>query len=446
MNRRDAIKFSFVSGAVATTSLYAAPKQSSQTQKSKTVVKQGQKQRVIIIGGGFGGLTTAKNIKINNKDAEVVVFEPKNIFASCPYSNLWLGNVEGTNYEELTFSLLVPATKYGYEVINDSVIAIDKRSKTVSTLHNDYTYDLLVIATGIEYDYSVFGLDKIQAKVAYTNYPPSYSGGFEQLYLHQKIQNFSGGTFVITVPPGAYRCPPAPYERAALVADYFKRKKIKAKVVLIDPRPQPTTKAKGFLKAFNTLYRDYLEYLPSTTISTIDLQKKSIAYKSFDVAQRKYVAKTLYFDDANIIPANQASPLLKQSGLAVTSTGWGRVKNPGFESINDSSIYLVGDVVGEYPFPKSAQIANSSGIILGQQIAKRLKGHDPKVGSVLPGNVCYSMVSSTTAIAVTHQAYLKDGKVAVESNLYETADNGTAQATKSWYHGITGDIFAKDYS
>lgn len=441
MNRRDAIKFGLVSSAAAATTLYATPSQNTQAQSKKTVVQSKNAQRVIIIGGGFAGLTAAKNIKLHHKDAQVVVIEPKNIFASCPYSNLLLGGVEGTNYEELTFSPLVPAQKYGYEMINDKVIAINKEAKRVSTLESEYSYDLLVIATGIEYDYSVYGLDKNEAKAVYTNFPPSYSGGFEQISLHKKIRKFKGGTFVITVPPGAYRCPPAPYERAALVAEYFKKNKIDAKVVLIDPRPQPTTKSKGFLEAFNSLYSENLEYLPSTNIDYIDAQNKEIHIKSFDVAQRKYVEKKLHFEDANIIPGNKATPLLKQSNLAVTSSGWARVKNPGFESLNDSNIYIVGDVVGEYPFPKSAQMANSSAIILGEQIARRLKGLDPKVGAVLPGNVCYSMVSSTTAIAVTHQAYLKDGAVAVESNLYENADKGTAQATKSWYEGITSDLF-----
>ena len=299
----------------------------------------------------------------------------------------------------------------------------------------------MVIAKGIEYDYSTYGLDDTKALLCQSLYPASYSGGSEQLSLKKKIENFKGGTFVITVPKGAYRCPPAPYERASLIANYFKTNNIKAKVVLIDPREKPTTKAKGFLKAFNELYKDYIEYLPTSNITDIDLENKAIKFDTFDINAKKFVTKTINFDDANIIPSNKATSLLKNSGLEVTSDGWGRVKTPSFQSLNDEFIYIVGDVLGEYPFPKSAQMANSCGVILGEHLAKILNGKNPNFGEKLPGNVCYSMVSSTAAIAVTHQAYFSDGKVGVNAELFEDADNATAIATKNWYFGITSNIF-----
>ncbi|QOG11818.1 FAD-dependent oxidoreductase [Arcobacter sp. FWKO B] len=441
MNRRDLLKLGVLGTTVALTNTYASTPSQTTAPSTNAINKVQNKKRVIIIGGGYAGLTVAKNIRLHDTTSEILVFDPKNIFASCPYSNLWFGNVKDTNYEQLIFSPLVSGAKYDYQVINDKVVSINKEKKTISTLDKEYEYSILVVATGIEYDYSTYGLDETTAKECATLYPASYTGGYEQLSLKKKIEEFKGGTFVITVPKGAYRCPPAPYERAALIASYFKEKKLNAKVVILDPREKPTTKAKGFLEAFNTLYKDYIEYLPTSNITNIDTKNKTITYDTFDIASKAFVQKKLNFDDANIIPSNKASSLITKSGLAVNSQGWARVKTPSFQSLNDENIYLVGDVVGEYPFPKSAQMAHSSGIILGEQIAKILKGQNPQFGLKLPGNICYSMVSPDTAIAVTHQAYLENGEVKVKTELFEDADNITAVSTKSWYFGITQNIF-----
>lgn len=438
MERRDLLKLGLLSSVMTIGNVYGSTESSNQNIDINKIVN---KQRVIIIGGGFAGLSVAKNIKINYNNVEVFVFESKNIFASCPYSNLWFGGVEGVKYEDLLFSPLEPAKRYDYRLINDKVISINRNKKTITTLNSEFEYSLLVIATGIEYNYATFGLDENKAKECQNLFPASYNGGNEQLTLKKKIENFKKGTFLITVPKGTYRCPPAPYERACLIANYFKAKKLNAKVVVIDPREKPTTKAKGFLKAFNELYKDYIEYLPMSNITNIDTENKIVYYDTFDSTTKQFIQKKINFDDANIIPSNIATKLLKQSGLEITKDGWAKVKSPSFESLNDENIFIVGDALGEYPFPKSAQMANSCGIILGEQIAKKLEKKDPQYGTSLPGNVCYSMVSTTTAISVIHQAYLENKVVKVKAELFEEADNATAIATKNWYAGITNNIF-----
>lgn len=443
MNRRDLLKLGTLVTAVTATSVFGATQVKEESKKEEKIIKPlNNGDRVIIIGGGFAGLTVAKNIKLNNAKAEVIVFESKNIFASCPYSNLWFGGVKNVDYNNLVFSPLKPASNYDFDIINDKVISINRDKKLVTTLNGSYEYSLLVISTGIEYDYSTFGLDEKEARKAYSKFPASYNGGFEQLSLKENIENFKGGVFVITVPKGIYRCPPAPYERASLVANYFKSKKINAKVIVIDPREKPAAKAKGFLEAFNTLYKDYLEYIPNANITKIDVDKKTIFYDKTNLKEAETTKESLVFDDANIIPSNKASKLLANSGLELTPEGWGRVKTPTFRSLNDDSVYLVGDVLGEYPFPKSAQMAHSCGIIVGEQIAKRLNKEDPKEGSVYPQNVCYSLVSQNSGIYVTHKAYLDtDGKVKVKTELFEDIEKETFDSTKAWYAGITSNIF-----
>lgn len=441
MTRRDLLKLGVITTSASMISGCVTNKVNLEKEQKTELNKLGAKDRVIIIGGGFAGLSVAKNIRTDNQDCEILVFEPKNIFISCPYSNLWLGGVKGVKYDDLIFSPLIPAKKYGFSIVNDKVISINRKDKIISTLNGDFEYSLLVLATGIEYDYSKFGLNKNDAKDCFNQFPPSYSGGQEQLALKKKIEDFKGGTFVITVPSGSYRCPPAPYERACLLADYFKRNNIKGKVLLIDPREKPAAKSKGFLSAFKKYHRDYLEYLPMSSITSIDLKKQIIIIDKFDKKIIKYVQKTIKFDDANIIPANKGSKLLKNSGLEVTSTGWGRVKRGTFRSLNDDNIYIVGDLLGEYPFPKSAQMADSSGIILAEQIARRLKGETVKNIKDAIGNVCYSMVSHNTGIYVTHNFSFKNKKLNKQVELFELDTKDNAVATKSWYFGITRNIF-----
>ncbi len=440
MNRREVLKLGILSTTVAVSGAYANTHSDIEDGGTQKVDRLNGKTRVVIIGGGFAGLSVAKNIRLHDKKSEILVFEPKNIFASCPYSNLWLGGVKGVSYEKLLFSPLDPASKYGYEIVEANVSSIDRKRKIVSSAKGDFEYSLLVVATGIEYDYSTFGLDRDEAKRCYKSYPPSYSGGYEQLTLKKKIEKFKGGVFVITVPKGSYRCPPAPYERACMVAEYFKSKKIDAKIKLIDPREKPTTKSKGFLSAFNDLYSDYIEYMPMSSIEGVDVVNKIIKYDIFDEKSKKFVKKELKFDDANIIPSNRATRLLQESGLETTEDGWGRAKSPTFQSLNDKDIYLVGDVLGEYPFPKSAQMAHSCSTILGEQIAARIKGK--KIEAKYPSNVCYSMVSSEKAIAVTHEAYVEDGSMKTKVELFQDANKETARATHAWFEGITENIFS----
>ena len=158
MNRRDLLKFGTL--VTATTVFGAATPSKDEVAKEKEIAISkplNNKDRVIIIGGGYAGLSVAKNIRLQNKKAQVIVFEPKNIFASCPYSNLWFGAVPNVKYDDLIFSPLEPASKYDFDVVNDKVISIDRNKKVITTLSDTYEYSLLVLATGIEYDYSTFG-------------------------------------------------------------------------------------------------------------------------------------------------------------------------------------------------------------------------------------------------------------------------------------------------
>src|SRR5712691_6422032 len=59
-------------------------------------------RRVVVIGGGWGGATAARYVRMADPSSEVVMIEPGREFISCPFSNLFL-NDQGTT-ESLTLS------------------------------------------------------------------------------------------------------------------------------------------------------------------------------------------------------------------------------------------------------------------------------------------------------------------------------------------------------
>lgn len=431
MNRRDLLKWSLIASATQVLAY------------SSLVIKR--KQRVIVCGGGFGGLTTAKYLKIFNPELEVLLIEKNSHFISCPYSNIWLGGVKGVSLRDLSFNYLSASSEFGYQFINETIVDIDRKTKKLTTHKQIYKYDYLILSTGIDYDYTKLFSDTKKAQNVYTLYPPAMKPGSEHLLLKKKIENFTSGNFIINVPSGTYRCPPAPYERACMIAYYFKTHNIKAKVILIDPRDKPGAKSKGFLSSFKELYKDYLEYHPTTEIKDIDFKKNLLLVESFDKTTLGYLPKKIPFSDANIIPNMKPSALIQKTGLELTKKGWVKLKEPTFESVSDENILVVGDSVG-YPYPKSGHMANSCGYIAAKQLAYKTLGKTFPYEKELPSNICYSLVNGTPkeGIAVHHNvSYSKKEGIKVSANSTPTRDQATGEALESWYKGITSDLFGQ---
>ncbi len=165
--------------------------------------------------------------------------------------------------------LITTTTPY----IQAEAIDLDKKNSILYTTNGDIKYDYLVFALGIEYDYYKWsGGDKeFEARIQ-REYPPAFIAGSEHITLKNKIKSYTGGNFIITVPSGNYRCLPAPYERACLLADHIKQNKIDGKVIILDANNTVTIKEEGFLSVFKELYRDELIYKPSFNIEKIDFR------------------------------------------------------------------------------------------------------------------------------------------------------------------------------
>jgi len=230
--------------------------------------------RAVVIGGGWSGLTMAKYLKKYYDKFDVVLVEKNSMFMSCPISNIWLAGAVDTDF--LLRSYDDAARNNGYIFYNATAITADRDSRILYTDRGAIKYDYLIVAPGIDYNYRKIGVDVDQEWMLRKKFPAGFMPGSEHLTLRGKLEDFEEGIFIQTVPSGNYRCLPGPYERACLVADYFKKNKIKGKVVILDMNPDITIKRDGFHHAYDTIYKDYVEYVPGVNIVGVDPEKKQV--------------------------------------------------------------------------------------------------------------------------------------------------------------------------
>jgi len=413
---------------------------------------------VLVIGGGFGGLTIAKALRKKDKNIEVTVIEKNNIFLACPFSNTLLGGLEGVSLDTLVGDYYQPASKYEYDFVQATVTGIDRKSKTVTTTNGDFAYDILVLSPGIAYDYEKQFPTWSPEKIAEVSHacPAALMPGNEHIALKRQLENMEDGN-VIIVPPasGKYRCPPAPYERTAMVANYMKNEGIEGKVIVLDTRDGNFAKGKAFQESWNDLFPDIIDYKGLTQVVDIDTAKKTITYKEFANADDEVgVTKTEKFEVCNLMPINKCSPVVTMAGIEADEAGFAMMDGYSFRSKTDSSVYVIGDAVN-HGIPPSGQAAIWTAHRAAGQISDQLnsKVNDPKEG--LPAkaaNVCFSMVGSKPeeAIMVTHEFVAHEsGKLVGNGNVPKPNDGGgkfrsknTAKATREWFGGVMRELFS----
>jgi len=463
ITRRDAFKIAGATAAVAATATLTGCTSESSAKPAAVAAASGAMlmpksagKRVVIIGGGFGGLTAAKYLRKQDKSIEVVVIEKRDIFMSCPFSNSLLGGLEGVTLDTLTRDLYSAAGKYGYQLQQATVTDIDRGSKTVMTNRGVIDYDILVLSPGIAYDYKGQFPDWSADKIRHVQQgaPAAMMAGSEHLALKRMMDNMDEGNIIITKPAGKYRCPPAPFERACMIASYMIKEEIPGKVIILNAN-KGVAKGKAFKEAWKDLYGTKIEHREDCTITDVDLEKGVISYNKVvgvdknddDISEKQ----TETFAVLNLIPKNMASPVVTMADLK--TNGWGGVAMNGasFQSKTDKNVYAIGDVVG-HAIPPSGQTANWGAKEAAKEIVAQMNGKSAYKLD-LPysaANVCYSMVGDgpEEAIMVTHDFAFNGTVIKGKGNVPHPKDgNGkfrsknTAKATHEWLRGILDDMF-----
>lgn len=379
-------------------------------------------RRVVVIGGGWGGATAAKYVRLSDPSIEVILLEPSKEFVSCPFSNLVLSGVE--SIERITFGY-DGLRRHGVKVMHQMATAIEHDQKRVRIGGGYLQYDRLIVSPGVDFLWEqVDGLAAAKDTVLH-----AWKAGPQTVQLARQLQSMpDGGVFVLTVPPVAYRCPPGPYERACQVAWYLKTNKPRAKLIVLDANKNIVSKT-GLFQAAWKAYPN-LDYRPANRVEKIDAGNREVTTEIGDKVK---------YDVINLIPPQRAGAIAVQADLVGADKRWCEVNHMTYESVKHKDVHVIGDSTIGLPVPKSGNIANAMGKICAIAIVHLLNGKE--VPAMAPGNTCYSWVSDREAIAVVNSYKIDKGKVVqIEQKLTPGQSVAVAQNSIGWRTSIWNDI------
>lgn len=371
-NRRDFLKLAGLASAA-----WAMPKPVSAATTAP---------HVLVIGGGFGGATVAKYLKLWGGNIDVTLIDRNANHYACILSNMVVTGAIPMSRIQLGYTNL--QTKRGVSFAQGEALSVDPSAKEVTVqIGSDfyaYSYDKLVLAPGIEFMNPAGNYNPDLT-------PHAWKAGPQTLLLKNQLASMGKGqTFVMTIPKAPYRCPPGPYERACAVADYLKRKKKGAKIIVLDANPSIQAEPINFGNAFNKTYKGILTYVPNAVVSSVDSAAKTIV-----TAKGTFKGAVL-----NVIPDQRAGQIVTGAGLVNDPSGrWALVNPLSYASTLYPDIHILGDSQGTGQ-PKSGHMANSQAKVCADAIIRAFNGEAPDPSPVT-SSACFSPITATTASWLT---------------------------------------------
>lgn len=347
--------------------------------------------KVVVIGGGYGGATAAKYIRLlSEHKIDVTLVEPDKTFISCPMSNLVVGG--SRKLGDLSRPYTTLEKNHGVRIVHEMATAIDTNARSVTLSGGSkLSYDKLVVSPGVELNMaSVEGLANAQAAGQILQ---AWKAGPETLALRRQLEAMpDGGVYALTIPEAPFRCPPGPYERACQVAWYFKHFKPKSKVLVLDANQDVVSKPGLFKKAWEEQYKGIVEYRN---------QHKAVAVSAKEGLIKFDVQGDVKADVINVLPAMGAGKIAQQTGLANTANNrWCGVNYQSFESSVARDVFVIGDAIQVAQLmPKSGHMANNHAKVAAAAIVAQLNGLEINPAPMLT-NTCYSFIDDRNVVHV----------------------------------------------
>jgi len=393
--------------------------------------------KVVIVGGGFGGATAAKYLRLfSRQQIQVTLIEAEKSFISCPMSNLILGG--SAQLKDVEFSYDQLKFRHGIEIIHERATEIDFQKKTLQTpTHQNIAYDKLILAPGMQMVLGdVEGL--LQAKQS-GQIVQAWEGNHEIEHLRSQIVNMRNGqTFVLSIPESPFKCPPGPYERASQVAHYFKTHKPQCKVLILDANQDVLSNSASFKRFWSEQYASIIDYRPQHMVTAVDAEKKTIGFEIQD---------DLSYDVANILPPMRAGDIAHRNGLTNINNKWCGVSFNNFESQKAKDVHILGDAIQGAPLmPKSGHMANAQAKVLAAALTAELFDIPLDPAPFLT-TTCYSFLDDRNAvhIASVHQydAIEKTYKVVPQSSGISSKPSlAEGLQAQSWAQHIWADVLS----
>jgi len=382
MQRRVFLKLATGCGAAATVAL-----QGCATAGGRSSASSG---KVVVIGGGYGGATAAKYIRMwSDGGIDVMLVEPNPAFVSGPMSNLVVGGSRDLAFLTVGYDNL--PQRHGVKMIHDTATAVDVDKRTVRLASGGLLdYDRLILSPGIDFMWDqVAGLDNADAQATILH---AWKAGPQTTALRRQLEAMpDGGVYALSIPVAPFRCPPGPYERACQVAWYFKRAKPKSKVLILDGNGDVTSKAALFRTAWAGEYKGIVEYRANHVLADVDAATRTA---KFDVQD------DVRADVLNVVPPQRAGAIARSAGVVTANDRWCDVDFRTFESVKVKNVHVLGDAIQVAPgMPKSGHMANQHAKVCAAAVVALLSGQPPNPAPVL-ANTCYSMVTDKDSIHV----------------------------------------------
>ena len=389
--------------------------------------------RVVVVGGGFGGAACARALKRAQADLQVILIEPNAVFTSCPFSNEVIAGLRDIEAQQFSHDKLAAN---GVTMIDQAVTTIEPRLRSVMTADGVVMpYDRLVLSPGIDFRFEALpGYDDAASE----KMPHAWKAGAQTLLLRRQLEAMDdGGTVAIAIPANPSRCPPAPYERASLIAHYLKTRKPRSKVLLLDAKdnfPQQPL----FEKAWKELYGDMIERVGLSQggrATSVDSSTKTIITEFGNYTP----------DVANVIPPQRAGRIAEAAG-ATDATGWCPIDPVTFESKLVKNVHVIGDACLGGGIPKSASAASAQGKACAAAIVALLGSRAPETPRLT--GICYNTVAPGYGFSLA-------GNYQPRGNIFAEVEGGATspvdaprelrarEATEAerWFETITADTF-----
>ncbi|MBI4753974.1 MAG: FCSD flavin-binding domain-containing protein [Betaproteobacteria bacterium] len=420
MNRRDFIQFA---GAASALGMMGAP----------AILHAAPRARVVVVGAGYGGAIAARYLRMADPAIEVTLVEQNPKYVSCPLSNEILGG-EG-HIEHLTFDYKGLAA-IGVKIVIDTATGLDPVRKRLTTKGGrTFDFDRAILSPGIQFNWgAIEGYDEAASQII----PHAYKAGPQTLLLRKQVEAMrDGGTVIITAPEDPFRCPPGPYERAAMIAHYFKKHKPRSKILILDSK-DTFSKQALFKQGWERFYPGMISWVSGSDDG--DVRRVDVKNRTLHTMLTQHKA-----DVINIIAPHRAGAIAEKAGLA-GKNGWCPIEPTTFESTLHKGIHVIGDST-DTPMPKSAYSANSQAKVCVAAILAQLNGEP--VGVPAYTNTCYSLITPDWGFSVAHIFRHQDGKMVQVPNsggvspLDASVEDRRIEAihARSWFRNITTEMF-----
>jgi sulfide dehydrogenase [flavocytochrome c] flavoprotein subunit len=423
MTTRPMTRRTAVLGITAATATLARP----------LVLRAQATSRVVLVGGGFGGAACARALKRAQGDLQVILIEPNAVFTSCPFSNEVIAGLRDIEAQQFDYDRLAAE---GVTVIGQVVTTIEPQLRSVLTADGvALPYNRLVLSPGIDFHFEALpGYDEAASE----KMPHAWKAGAQTLLLRRQLEAMDeGGTVAIAIPANPSRCPPAPYERASLIAHYLKTRKPRSKVLILDAKDN-FSQQRLFEKAWKELYGDMIERIGLSQggrVTSVDPATKTIVTEFGNYTP----------DVANVIPPQRAGRIAEIAG-ATDATGWCPIDPVTFESKLVKNVHVIGDACLGGGIPKSASAASAQGKACAAAIVNLLAGRAPEAPRLT--GVCYNTVAPGYGFSLAGN-YQPKGDIFAEveggatSPVDAPRELRAREATEAerWFQTITADTF-----